>query len=309
MVEVHGPVKTFTDYDDMLADSGVEGVIIATADEFHVPLAQRAVRAGKHVLVEKPMGTSVEECDALRNIVDSAGTVLHVGFMRRYDPGIQHARRFVRNEMGGVLAVKAWYCDSVYRYQMTDDLLPAPVLDDHALRPSRTAKDGKGHYYLMTHGCHLLDLARFLGGDIASVRCQRVERFGMHSWASTVTFASGAVGQLDLTVPVAMDWHEGFTIYGEHGCVVARCYLPWFRRASDVECVSSRTGLAMRVLGADADPYRRQIEGFASAVRDRPSPYAATVEDGLAATQALVATARAAETGGDVELGQMSGTA
>ena len=47
----------------MLADPQVEAVIIATADAFHVPLSLQALAAGKHVFVEKPLGTSVEECE------------------------------------------------------------------------------------------------------------------------------------------------------------------------------------------------------------------------------------------------------
>ena len=103
-------------------------------------------------------------------------------------------------------------------------------------------------YYLLSHGSHLLDLARFLAGEIVSVNCRLVEKFGAYSWASTLNFANGAVGQLDLTIPIAMDWYEGFTIYGERGCVVARSYLPWHHRASDVECISVNSGRSVRRL-------------------------------------------------------------
>ena len=61
MNAVHEPRTTFSDYDAMLADDAVDAVIIATSDAFHVPAALRALAAGKHVLVEKPVGTSVEE--------------------------------------------------------------------------------------------------------------------------------------------------------------------------------------------------------------------------------------------------------
>ena len=50
----------------MLADPNVEAVIIGVADEFHVPAAIKAIEVGKHVLVEKPMGVSVEEREDLR---------------------------------------------------------------------------------------------------------------------------------------------------------------------------------------------------------------------------------------------------
>src|SRR5512147_1714465 len=65
MAAVHGPKKTYGNYDQMLADPEVEAVIIATADQFHVPFCLKAIAAGKHVLVEKPLGTSVEECEEL----------------------------------------------------------------------------------------------------------------------------------------------------------------------------------------------------------------------------------------------------
>ncbi len=56
---------TYRNFDDMLADPQVEAVIIGVADQFHVPLARQAIAAGKHVLVEKPLGVSIEECEAL----------------------------------------------------------------------------------------------------------------------------------------------------------------------------------------------------------------------------------------------------
>src|SRR5690349_2486699 len=60
MAAIHRPRVTYTDYEEMLSDSQVEAVIIATADQFHVPLCLKAIAAGKHVLVEKPLGVSVE---------------------------------------------------------------------------------------------------------------------------------------------------------------------------------------------------------------------------------------------------------
>src|SRR5688572_11814387 len=56
MAAIHDPKVTYLDYDAMLADPQVEAVIIGTADQFHVSLARKAVAAGKHVLVEKPLG-------------------------------------------------------------------------------------------------------------------------------------------------------------------------------------------------------------------------------------------------------------
>lgn len=135
MAAVHQPKVAFRDYDDMLADPQVEAVIVAIADQFHVPATLKAIEAGKHVLVEKPLGTTVESCRELRDRVAPKGLVVQVGNNRRFDPGIAFARRFIREEMGERIALKAWYYDSIYRYTMTDNLQPIPVTSGNASGP------------------------------------------------------------------------------------------------------------------------------------------------------------------------------
>ncbi len=61
MMAIHEPQVSYLDYDQMLADPQVEAVIVAIADQFHVEAARKAIAAGKHVLVEKPLGVSIEE--------------------------------------------------------------------------------------------------------------------------------------------------------------------------------------------------------------------------------------------------------
>ena len=63
-------------------------MIIAIADQFHVDAALRALAAGKHVLVEKPLGTTVESCRELRDRAAGTGLVVQVGNNRRFDPGV-----------------------------------------------------------------------------------------------------------------------------------------------------------------------------------------------------------------------------
>lgn len=307
MAAIHAPRATYHDHAAMLADPQVEAVIIATADQFHVPLAMEALAAGKHVLVEKPLGVTVEECEALCARVRETGLVLQVGTMKRFDPGIAFARRFIREEIGQLLALKAWYCDSVYRYTMTDNLQPIPVLSEQARRPAGDPKADRRRYLLLTHGSHLLDTARFLGGPIVSLRARRVEKFGAYCWFVSVDFADGSVGHLDLTIAVRMDFHEGFQVYGEFGSVIGKTYLPWFFKASDVECFSVRDGQYHRPLGADAHFYKLQVEGFAETILAGAPQQGATVEDGAAAVRGLVAIARAAESGCAVRLEDVTG--
>jgi predicted dehydrogenase len=307
MAIVHEPAMAYRDYDQMLADPRVDAVVVAIADQFHVAAARRAIEAGKHVLVEKPLGVSVEEVEGLRSLVHDAGVVLQVGTMKRFDPGIAFARRFVEEEMGELLALKVWYCDSTHRYTMTGNLQPLIVTSTEARRPEGDPKADRRRYYLLGHGSHLVDLARFLGGEIASVRATLVEKFGAYCWFVEVGYASGAVGHLDLTIAVRMDWHEGFQIYGEHGSVLGRTYNPWYLKGSDVECFSERDGQYRRILGADAHFYRLQVEGLAETILDGVPMHGADVDDGVAAVRALAAIARSSETGERVRLADVEG--
>ena len=142
--------RTYIDYDEMLADPEVDAVIVAIADQFHVPAALQAIAAGKHVLVEKPLGVTSRSASLLRDGCGASGLVLQVGNMRRFDPGVAFARDFIRDEIGELLALKAWYCDSTYRYTMTDNLQPHPPSAAH--RPaSRRRPQGRPRALLPAH--------------------------------------------------------------------------------------------------------------------------------------------------------------
>jgi predicted dehydrogenase len=135
-----------------------------------------------------------------------------------------------------------------------------------------------------------------------------LEKFGAYCWFADVEFASGAVGHLDLTIGVRMDWHEGFQIYGEYGSVLGKTYNPWYRRSSEVECFSTKTRSYIRPLGEDAGFYKLQIEAFADVVLNQQPMRGASVEDGIAAMQAMVALARSSETGEWIKLVDVRGS-
>lgn len=303
----YGADKIFTDYDAMLADPSIDAVIIATSDAFHVPAARRALAAGKHVFCEKPIGLSVEEVEDLAADVAASGKVLQIGHMLRFDPGIQSAHDFIKGEMGQMMALKAWYCDSTHRYTVTDAIQPLAQSGANALRPEGDQKADKHRYNMLAHGSHLVDLARYLGGPIRSVQTRLLNRYGSMCWFVDVDFESGALGHLDLTLQVRMDWHEGFQIYGEHGSVLAKIHNPWFYKASEVDIFREADASTHRVLGADGHFYRRQIEGFADVVQKGVPMGGASIEDGVASTRAMVAIAQSAKSGKPIDLASVSG--
>ncbi len=308
MATIHQPRVAYLDYDVMLADPQVEAVIIGVADPFHVPLARRAIAARKHVLVEKPLGVNVRECEALWEEARLTGLVVQVANNRRFDPGIAFARRFVKEELGPVLALKAWYYDSLYRYTMTDNL--QPILHDsvHAMRPKGDPKADRRRYLLLTHGSHLVDTARFLGGEIERVQARFVNNDDTYCWFVALDFTAGGLGHLDLIVPVRGDFEEGFQVFGPGGSVTGRAFLPWYHKAGFVECFSAASRQYHRPLGEDGYTYKLQIEAFAEAVLRGVPQSGATLEDGVAAVRAIVAIARSAESGEAVRLVDAVGT-
>jgi predicted dehydrogenase len=190
---------------------------------------------------------------------------------------------------------------------MTDNVQPIVVQSDAVVRPPGNPKDDRRRYFMLGHGSHLVDLARFLGGEIVSVRARLVEKFGAYCWFASIDFASGAVGHLDLTIAVRGDFEGGFRIYGEHGSVNGRSYLPWFHKSAEVECFSTKDGRYHRSLGEDAHTYKRQIECFADVILKGTTQRGASIDDGVASVRAMVALARSVETGEALRLDEVSG--
>ena len=82
--------------DEALASSAVDAVFVCTPHYFHAPLVERAARAGKHVIVEKPMGTSLADSRAIVEVCGEAGVNLGVCYCMRYGSKIE----FVKNYIG-----------------------------------------------------------------------------------------------------------------------------------------------------------------------------------------------------------------
>lgn len=308
MGATYEPQKTYADYDAMLADPELEAVIVATSDAYHVPMSIKALDAGKHVLCEKPIGVSVEEGLQLAEAVKRSGKLLQVGHMKRFDPALQAAHDFVQDGMGQIFAIKAWYCDSTHRYTNTDAIQPLPVTSKLARKPAGNPKADLRQYFMLAHGSHLVDTARYFCGPITAVRARLLERAGAYCWFVETEFANGALGHLDLTVAVRMDWHEGFQLYGENGSVIAKTFNPWYFRASEVDIFHEKDATSRRPLGADGHFFRRQLEGLAESALNETPLVGAGVEDGLASIRAMVAIARSVETGERVEVDGVTGS-
>jgi predicted dehydrogenase len=306
MDQIWKPKNTFIEYEKMLAQPDLDAVIVATADVFHVPLALLALEAGKHVLVEKPLSHSIEECSMLESAAEKANCIVQVGHMKRFDPGISYAHRFIQEKMGEVYALKAWYGDNTHRYIATDNVQPQPVISQLAKKPGQDPKSDLQRYYMMAHGSHLLDTAVFLGGEIGAINSRYLQKADLHCWFVAVEFKHGGIGHLDLTIKLRGDWHEGFQIYGEQGSIIGKTYNPWFYKSSEVSCFWEADQTYYKPLGADGFSYRRQLEHFAEVILRGEKPAGTSIAEGKEIVKSMIAIKQSSDSGQRVYLDEIT---
>lgn len=89
-------IKWFKNYENVLKLKEVEAVTICTPTETHAEIALRAIEEGKHVLVEKPMTSNVEEAKIITNKAREKGVFLTVGFIERFNPAVIEAGKLIK---------------------------------------------------------------------------------------------------------------------------------------------------------------------------------------------------------------------
>ena len=298
----YGVATVTTDLARLLADERVEAVVVAAPDRFHSAIATEVLRAGKHVLVEKPLAGTAEEASALADLVQRTGLVLQVGAMKRHDQGLQYARRFVTERLGEARSFNAWYRIGDLRPGIEATLFPRVHADPAARATEAGFKADRRRYLLATHGAHVFDTIRYLLGDVASV-VARHRADGTdgkdHAWQLLLTTTAGAVGTVSITVDVPGVPSEGLEVFGSSGSVRVDTHFPFYRRASTVHAYADGETVVPEL--TDGDAYERQAEAFARTIRQggRPVP---DVGDGLAALRLIEATAEAVENGAEVRL-------
>jgi predicted dehydrogenase len=108
-------VKGYVDYRKMIDRKDIDAVVIATPDDAHFDPAKRALEAGKHVLIEKPLTTSVAEADELIRLAASNRLKIQVTFNHRWLPPYQNAKQSAQNgEIGTLLSGFARKNDTIY---------------------------------------------------------------------------------------------------------------------------------------------------------------------------------------------------
>lgn len=88
-------IEGVTSFDEMLSRPDIDAVAVATSVRHHFPMARRALEAGKHVLIEKPMASSVAECEQLIHIATARGLTLMVGHTFLYSSAVRKIKEIV----------------------------------------------------------------------------------------------------------------------------------------------------------------------------------------------------------------------
>ena len=106
--ETLGVSDRCTDYREALARDDIDAVIIVTPTFTHAEIACYAARQGKHILLEKPMAITAEECTAINTAVKDHPVKLQLGFMRRFDQAFIQAKETIASgELGRVVKIKS----------------------------------------------------------------------------------------------------------------------------------------------------------------------------------------------------------
>lgn len=294
-----GVERLYTDYAVFLAEAPIDAVLLAVADAFHVPLAIQALRAGKHVLVEKPLGTNAAECRGLRQTVRETGLKCQVGCMKRHDPGLGYAREFLRSRAGPLLSVSGVYRDSLFRPKMQEATLDPLLTSARAIKPAGGGKADKERYNLWTQGAHLFDTLRFLGGPIVAVQARAARNAGQTTWHGLLEFEAGTLGHFELTCKACADWAESYHAFGEKGSVSADLPLWFYHRPARVRVFDAAGELWTQPLSAHSNAFANQLAAFARSIRTG-EPASPDVDDGLAAMRVLEAVEASTRDGGRV---------
>jgi phthalate 4,5-cis-dihydrodiol dehydrogenase len=175
-------VTAYENIEELVGHGALDAVYVASPTTLHRAHVELAARAGKHVLVEKPMAANLDDARAMVAAADAAGVVLMAGHSHSYDQPIHAMRALIDSgELGRVRMVHTWcFTDWIYRPRRPDEL---------------DASQGGG--VTLRQGSHQFDIIRLLAGGAArSVRARTFdwdpERRAIGAHTVFIEFADGA---------------------------------------------------------------------------------------------------------------------
>lgn len=203
------PFPLCAELETILADSGVDAVVVLSPANTHLDIARRCAEAGKHVLLEKPVEITTARAEQLVAACEAAGVTLGIVLQHRFRPAAERLRAIVG---GGALG------DVCACFTSIDLWRPQSYYDE----PGRGtfARDGGG--VLISQGIHTLDLMLTLAGPVAEVRgfCATTPVHHMETEdlvAAALRYDNGALGTLHATTAAFPGFSERIRLVCEKG--------------------------------------------------------------------------------------------
>jgi predicted dehydrogenase len=294
-----------TDLDSALARPDVHVVIVTTPSGAHLEPAVAAARAGKHVVVEKPLEISLERCDRIIDACDRAGVKLCTIFPSRFADANRtlkaavDAGRFGRLTLGETTC-KWWRPQSYY--------------DEGGWKGTR-ALDGGGA--LMNQAIHNVDLLSWMMGPVRQIMGFTAtlahERIEVEDTAvACLRFANGALGVIEATTSVHPGLPKTIAVHGDHGTAVIEQedVLRWEFTPATAEDRAIKERFAQKVgaSGGASNPaaishvyHQRQLADFVRAIASGTEPLV-DGREGRKAVEIILGIYRSAATGKVLEL-------
>jgi predicted dehydrogenase len=258
----------YTDYDRFLEHPGLRIVNICTPSGLHAEQGIKAARAGRHVLVEKPIEKSLERAGALIDACDRAGVKLGVIFQSRFLPAAQKIKRAVDEGRLGRLMIG----DAFVKWFRT------PEYYGDGSWHGTLALDGGGA--LINQAIHTVDLLRWVMGPVetafamsSALRYPHIE--GEDTLVASLRFRNGALGVIEAATSAKPGFKRRLEISGERGTVVldGDAIGVWAVDGEDGEEIGGEqiTDGSANPAAISNEGHRRQIEDMMRAVvEDRP---------------------------------------
>ena len=265
-----------TSLDELLARPDVDAVCITTPSGAHADPALAAMRAGKHVLCEKPLEITPARVDSMLQCAKETGRILAAVFQSRFGQGAQKVKQAVDTGRFGRITLASAYI----KWWRTQD-----YYDSGAWRGTWEL-DGGGA--LMNQGIHAIDLLQWLVGMPVEVKATTAllahDRIAVEDTAvAALKYESGALGVIEGATSVFPGWSKRIEISGDRGSVILEDdHIKFWQFADESpEDDAVRKGAAggANIGGGASDPkaistegHRRQIEDLCRAIRDNGQP-------------------------------------
>ena len=294
----HGVKAAYDSLEDLLGDSRVDALFIASPNHLHAPHTQMAAKAGKHVLIEKPMALTVNEGLDMVKTCQAQGVKLGVAFQLRVHPGHIEARRLVWEGTLGTVALAQSQIGSGTRGEVR--------------RPPRTGLSEwwehseliGGASTMMGTGVHSIDDLHFILNqsvvEVAAITDGQTPEAPLEALATMcLRFSGGAIGMMCSSNRLP-DSANDVAIYGSDGRILLKdSSRPTL--AGDLVVVSETVNTTVAY---EPDPlalFKWQAEAFNQAIQlDEEAP--ASGLDGVKVVQVTVAMIESASTGRTVKL-------